>query len=197
MIVVSSTIVTRSLMTTPTISLDAIPTGTYNVDPAHSSVGFDVRHMGIATVRGKFSDFQGTVDATGGAPSLSGTVQVQSIDTGDENRDVHLASPEFFDSANHSQITFHSTAGEPLENGKLRLIGEITIKGITKPIELTGEIAEGGADPWGNERVGFELETVIDRRDFDLKWNQTLPNGGLLVSNEVKLLISVSAVKAA
>jgi polyisoprenoid-binding protein YceI len=165
-----------------TLSIEAIPTGTYAVDPAHSSVAFEVRHMGIATVRGKFGEFQGTADATGDAPALSGAVEVKSIDTGDENRDTHLTSP---------------TAGESADDGKLRLNGEITIKGITKPIELTGQVAEGGTDPWGNERIGFELETVIDRRDFDLKWNQTLPNGGLLVSNEVKLLISVSAVKAA
>jgi polyisoprenoid-binding protein YceI len=183
-------------MTTQTISVNAIPTGTYNVDPAHSSVGFEVRHMGIATVRGKFTEFQGTVDATGDAPALSGAVEVKSIDTGDENRDTHLTSPEFFDAENNPQISFHSTAAGALTNGTIQLNGEITIKGITKPIELTGEVAEGGADPWGNERIGLELETVIDRRDFDLKWNQTLPNGGLLVSNEVKLLVSVSAVKA-
>ncbi len=83
------------------------------------------------------------------------------------------------------------------DDGKVRLSGEITIKGITKPIELTGVVSEGGADPWGNERIGLELEGTIDRREFDLKWNQTLPNGNLLVSNEVKLLLSVSAVKAA
>ena len=180
-----------------TLSIEAIPAGTYTVDPAHSSVGFEVRHMGIATVRGRFREFEGTVDATGDAPALSGAVEVKSIDTGDENRDTHLTSPEFFDVANHPQISFHSTAGAPAADGKLQLNGEITIKGITKPIELTGVVAEGGTDPWGNERIGFELETVIDRRDFDLKWNQTLPNGGLLVSNEVKLLVSVSAVKAA
>jgi polyisoprenoid-binding protein YceI len=180
-----------------TLSIEAIPAGTYSVDPAHSSVGFEVRHMGIATVRGRFTELQGTVDATGDAPSLSGTVDVKSINTGDENRDTHLTSPEFFDVEQHPQISFHSTAGDSAADGKLRLSGEITIKGVTKPIELTGDVAEGGADPWGNERIGFELETMIDRRDFDLKWNQTLPSGGLLVSNEVKLLVSVSAVKAA
>ena len=180
-----------------TITLEAIPTGTYNVDPAHSSVGFEVRHMGIATVRGKFGEFAGTVDATTDAPKLSGTVQVASVDTGDQQRDAHLTSAEFFDTDNHPQISFHSTAGEPISDGKIRLNGEITIKGISKPIELTGVVAEGGTDPWGNERIGLELESVIDRREFDLKWNQTLPNGGLLVANEVKLLVSVSAVKAA
>lgn len=184
-------------MSTTSISLQTIPGGTYNVDPAHSNVGFEVRHMGIATVRGTFRTFQGTIDATGDAPRLQGTVEVASIDTGDENRDGHLASPEFFDAENHPQITFHSTATEPVDGEQIRLIGEITIKGITRPIELTGVVAEGGTDPWGNERIGLELASVIDRREFDLKWNQTLPNGNLLVSNEVKLLLSVSAVKAA
>jgi polyisoprenoid-binding protein YceI len=181
--------------TTP--SLDAIPAGTYNVDPVHSNVGFEVRHMGIATVRGAFRKFQGTIDATGAAPVLEGSVEVSAIDTNDPNRDGHLASPEFFDAENHPQITFHSAAGEPVDGNKIRLAGEITIKGITKPIELTGVVAEGGEDPWGNERIGLELTAVIDRRDFDLKWNQTLPNGNLLVANEVKLLLSISAVKAA
>jgi polyisoprenoid-binding protein YceI len=180
-----------------TISLDTIPAGTYNVDPAHSSVGFEVRHMGIATVRGAFKKFEGTVDASGGAPVLDGTVDVSTIDTGDQQRDAHLASPEFFDAANHTAITFHSIGGEALDGGQIRLNGEITIKGITKPIELTGVVAEGGTDPWGNERIGLELSTTIDRREFDLDWNQVLPNGNLLVSNEVKLLLSVSAVKAA
>ncbi len=184
-------------LSTSSVSLDAIPAGTYNVDPAHSNVGFEVRHMGIATVRGAFRKFQGTIDATGDAPVLEGTVEVSAIDTNDPNRDGHLASPEFFDAENHPQITFHSAAAEPFDGNQIRLTGEITIKGITKPLELTGVVAEGGEDPWGNERIGLELTGVIDRREFDLKWNQTLPNGNLLVSNEVKLLLSVSAVKAA
>ena len=92
---------------------------------------------------------------------------------------------------------FTSTASEALDDGQIRLDGEITIKGITKPIELDRHHRRGRQDPWGNERIGLELEGMIDRRDFDLKWNQTLPNGNLLVSNEVKLLVSVSAVKAA
>ena len=177
-------------------SLQSIPTGTYNVDPAHSSIGFEVRHMGIATVRGAFRKFQGSVDATGDAPVLQGTVDVSSVDTGEAQRDGHLVSAEFFDAENHAEISFHSTGAEATGD-KVRLNGEITIKGITKPLELTGVVAEGGTDPWGNERIGLELEAVIDRREFDLKWNQTLPNGNLLVSNEVKLLLSVSAVKAA
>ncbi len=183
-------------MSATTISPETIATGVYAIDPSHSSVAFDVRHMGIATVRGSFRKFEGTIDATGDAPVLKGTVAVDTIDTGDENRDGHLTAPDFFDVAQYPQITFHSTATEPADDGQTRLLGEITIKGITKPIELTGLIAENGQDPWGNERIGLELEGKIDRREFDLKWNQTLPNGNLLVANEVKLLVSVSAVKA-
>jgi polyisoprenoid-binding protein YceI len=183
-------------MSTTTISAGTIPVGTYAVDPSHSSVGFDVRHMGIATVRGAFRSFEGSIEATDTAV-LKGTVEVDSIDTGDEQRDGHLKSPDFFDVERYPSITFTTTAIEAAQDGNIRLVGEITIKGTTRPIELTGTVAEGGTDPWGNERIGFEVEGVIDRREFDLKWNQTLPNGGLLVSNQVKLLVSVSAVKAA
>jgi polyisoprenoid-binding protein YceI len=153
--------------------------------------------MGIATVRGTFRRFQGTIEVTGEATVLSGSVEVASIDTGEEQRDAHLAAPDFFDALQYPEIRFHTTAIEATDDGKIRLVGEITIKGVTKSIELSGEVAEGGTDPWGNDRVGFDVEGVIDRRDFDLKWNQTLPNGNLLVSNEVKLLVSVSAVKEA
>ncbi len=129
-------------------------------------------------------------------PRLEGTRRgVASIDTGESNRDGHLQSPEFFDAQQYPQITFETTATELTGNGQITLVGEITIKGTTKPIELTGTLAENGEDPWGKERIGFELEGKIDRREFDLKWNQTLPNGNLLVSNDVKLVISVSAVK--
>jgi polyisoprenoid-binding protein YceI len=182
-------------LSTTSVTPDRIPTGVYNVDPTHSNVGFEVRHMGIATVRGSFRTFEGKLDATGEAPVLEGNVAVESLDTGEENRDGHLKAPDFFDTAQYPQITFHSTGTEPTDDGQIRLEGEITIKGVSKPIALTGAISENGEDPWGNERVGLEVEGTIDRRDFDLKWNQTLPNGNLLVSNDVKLVISVSAVK--
>jgi len=183
-------------MSTTTIT-DRIPAGVYNVDPTHSNVGFEVRHMGIATVRGSFHGFEGKVDASGDAAVLEGSVDVDTVDTNEQNRDGHLKGPEFFDAPAHPQITFTSQGTEVDGDGQIRLNGEITIKGTTKPIELLGTVAEGGEDPWGNQRIGLELEGTIDRREFDLKWNQTLPNGNLLVSNEVKLLVSVSAVKAA
>jgi polyisoprenoid-binding protein YceI len=182
-------------MSATSLSPEKIPTGTYTIDQSHSGVGFEVRHMGIATVRGAFRTFSGTIDASGDAPVLNGTVEVASVDTGDENRDGHLKAPDFFDADQNPEITFHTTSLEETGDGQVKLAGEITIKGITKPIELTGTAADGGTDPWGKERIGFEVEGVIDRRDFDLNWNQTLPNGNLLVSNEVKLIVSVSAVK--
>ena len=184
-------------MSATVISPDRIPTGTYTVDPTHSNVGFEVKHMGIATVRGAFKQFAGSVDASGDAPRLEGAVEVASIDTGEVNRDGHLQAPDFFDAQQYPQITFHSTATDATADGEITLQGEITIKGVTKPIELTGTLAENGQDPWGKERIGFELEGSIDRREFDLKWNQTLPNGNLLVANTVKLIVSVSAVKEA
>jgi polyisoprenoid-binding protein YceI len=178
-------------------SLQTIPAGVYNVDPAHSNVGFEVRHMGIATVRGKFGTFEGKIDASGDAPVLEGSVDVSTIDTGEANRDGHLKGPEFFDADQHPQITFTGTTTEAGAGSEVTLTGEITIKGISQPIELTGELAEGGEDPWGNQRIGFEVEGKIDRREFGLEWNQTLPNGSPLVANDVKLIVGVSAVKTA
>lgn len=182
-------------MSTTSITPDRIPAGVYNVDPAHSNVSFEVRHMGIATVRGTFRSFAGTIDATGDAPVLKGTAEIASIDTGEEHHDGHLKSPDLFDVEQHPQITFGSAETGASSGETVTLAGEITIKGVTKPLELTGTIAENGEDPWGNQRVGFELEAKIDRRDFDLNFNQTLPNGLLLLSNDVKLLVGVSAVK--
>jgi polyisoprenoid-binding protein YceI len=182
-------------MAATTFSTERIPSGAYRVDPAHSNVGFAVRHMGIATVRGSFQEFEGKIAADGRAPTLEGIVRVASITTGDEQRDGHLLSPDFFDAEHHPEIRFHSEIAQVADDNTIRLAGEIEIKGVTKPIELVGSVAQGGADPWGNERIGFEVEGAIDRRDFGLRWNQTLPGGGLLVANEVKLVVSVSAVK--
>src|ERR1700756_4174270 len=151
-----------------TISAEAIQTGTYNVDPSHSNVGFAVRHMGIATVRGQFKKFAGTVEASNDQLTLSGSVEVASVDTGDENRDGHLTAPDFFDAEQYPEIKFHTTSIDDAGDGQIRLTGEITIKGVTEPLELTGTALDGGTDPWGNNRVGFEVEGVIDRRKFGL-----------------------------
>jgi polyisoprenoid-binding protein YceI len=182
-------------MTTTIPSSTSIPQGVWNIDPSHSSVEFAVRHMKIATVRGQFREYAGAIDATGEAPVLSGTVKVASITTHDEQRDAHLGSPDFFDVERHPEIAFSSTAIELNESGEVSLAGDITIKGVTKPIVLQGTVAGPNTDPWGNQRIGLDVSTTIDRRDFDLKWNQDLPGGGLLVDNEVTLILSGSAVK--
>jgi polyisoprenoid-binding protein YceI len=182
-------------MSGTTLSTQHIPVGIYAVDPAHSNVGFAVRHMGIATVRGSFRQFEGKIDASGDAPTLEGTVTVATVTTGEEQRDGHLLAPDFFDAERYPEIRFYSTATDVVGDGTIRLNGNIEIKGVTQPLELVGTVAQGGADPWGHERIGFELEAVIDRRKFGLDWNQTLPGGGLLVANEVRLLVSVSAVR--
>src|ERR1700722_1064418 len=128
-------------MSVTSTTADRIPAGTYNVDPTHSNVGFEVKHMGIATVRGTFNQFEGTIQATDDSARLEGTVQVGSIDTGEENRDQHLQAPEMFDSAAYPQITFHSTASSVADDGSITLTAELPIKGVTKPIQLTGEVA--------------------------------------------------------
>jgi polyisoprenoid-binding protein YceI len=173
-----------------------IPTGTYSIDPSHSTVEFAVRHMGIATVRGKATEFEGTIESTGDTLAVDGSVQVASITTQNGQRDEHLASPDFFDVERFPQISFRSNGVEISDDGSVRISGEITIKGVTREIELTGTFAGAGTDPWGNERIGLDVSGAVDRRDFDLTWNQPLAGGGLLVSNEVKLELSASAVKA-
>ena len=176
-------------------AITAVPTGTYNVDPTHSNVGFEIKHMGIATVRGKFTSFEGTLEVTDGGFSAQGSVDVASIDTSDENRDPHLRSGDFFDAEQFPKITFSAT-NATIAGEDITVDGELTIKGVTKPVSFKGEILNGGEDPWGNQRAGVEVETTIDRTDFGLSFNQTLPGGNLMVANKVKLVVSVSAVKA-
>jgi polyisoprenoid-binding protein YceI len=179
----------------PAITAESLTEGTYNIDPAHSHIGFSVKHMGIATVRGSFQNFQGTIEIAPPEVRVTGSAEVTSIDTSNDQRDEHLRSSDFFEAASHPQITFDST-GVELADGELTLTGDITIKGVTKSIVLKGELSENGVDPWGNDRIGIDASGKIDRRDFGLEWNQTLANNGVLVSNEVKLELSASAVKA-
>jgi polyisoprenoid-binding protein YceI len=169
----------------------AIPAGTWKIDPIHSHVEFSIRHMGIATIRGSFADFDGVIDG-GDEPQISGAIRVASVDTRDEARDGHLQSPDFFDAEGHPEITFASTRFEP---GKL--VGDLTIRGITREVELVAQMTGAGTDPWGNERLGLELEGEIDRREFGVSWNTPLPTGGLLLGDTVRLTAGFSAVKEA
>lgn len=176
-------------------TVKALPDGTFAVDPAHSAVGFEVKHLGIATVRGRFTVVSGTL--TGGdEPRLEGIVDLASATTDDEQRDGHLASPDFFDVARFPQATFRSTSFEQLGDGTLRVVGELTLKGVTREIELTGSVAGPATDSYGNERVGLELGGVVDRNEFGVKWNAPLPGGGFLLPDDVRVVFDVSAIKA-
>ena len=184
-------------MSTSTITTTSIPAGTYTIDPSHSSIEFTVKHMGLATVRGQFTEFEGSMESDGERASVTGTVQASSVTTHNQQRDEHLVTNDFFGVEDNPQISFQADSIELDEDGSVRIPGQITIKGVTRDIELTGDYAGGGMDPWGNERVGLDVSAKIDRRDFGLEWNQPLAGGGLLVSNNVTLLLSASAVKGA
>ncbi len=175
------------------------PTGTWTVDATHSKVGFAVKHLGIATVRGEFNEFEGTLEigedlATSRA---YGKVKTASIDTSETARDDHLRAPDFFDAEQYTEITFESTSIEPLDDEELRITGNLTIRGITHEEVFHAELQGTETDPWGNERVGLEISGKISRGDYGMKFNQVLGSGNSLVGDKVTIVIDVSAVKAA
>jgi polyisoprenoid-binding protein YceI len=181
--------------TTRTTSL--LPQGTWKVDPAHSSVEFSVKHMGIATVRGRFTKFEGTLEV---GPTLAesrayGKVDVASIDTGEPDRDAHLRSPDFFDVEHYPEITFESTRVEPIDDDASTVHGKLTMHGVTKDVKLDVVFEGTDTDPWGNERVGLTATGTLNRSDFDMKFNQALGSGNLLVGDRVNISLDISAVK--
>ena len=175
-----------------------VPTGTWTVDPIHSSVGFEVKHMMISTVRGHFKEYQGTLEAAEDYHDsrVWGSVQVASIDTNNADRDEHLRGPDFFDAEHWPSIMFESTAIEHVEAGSYRVTGNLTIKGITREIEVEANVEGAAVDPWGKDRVGVAVRGTIDRTEFGLNWQQPIAGGGLLVGDQVKLRIDISAVRA-
>ena len=176
-----------------------VPTGTWNVDPTHSRVGFAVKHLGIATVRGTFKEFDGTLEIGEHLASATarGTVKTASIDTNEPNRDEHLRSADFFDAETYPEITFESTSIEATGAGEWKVVGNLTISGVTNEIELEAEVGGTENDPWGNERVGLEITGQLSRGDFGMTFNQALGSGNVLVSDKVKLALDISAVKQA
>lgn len=169
---------------------------TWQIDPAHTSVEFGVKHMMISTVRGSFTDVSGGVSPAE-RPSVEVTIPVATIDTGVEKRDDHLRSPDFFDVANYPEMTFSGTLIEgTIEKGGL-LAGDLTIRGTTKPVTLEVESNGEMKDPWGNTKLGFTASGTINRTEFGLTWNQALETGGILVGEKVKLSIDVQLVKEA
>jgi polyisoprenoid-binding protein YceI len=174
-------------------------TGTWAVDPAHSTVEFSVKHLGIATVKGVFREFEGSlvIGEDLASASAAGTVKVASVDTNEAQRDEHLRSPDFFDAATYPELTFASTAIRPVDDDVFEVDGDITLHGVTMPITLTAEIQGLEQDPWGNERIGLEVTGQLKRGEFGMTFNQALGSGNMLVSDKVKLSLDISAVKQA
>ena len=175
------------------------PAATWTLDPAHSSVEFAVRHLMIATVRGRFSDVRGTVSAPEhdfGAGSVDVTVGAASIDTREPQRDAHLKSADFFDVERFPSIVFRSTRIRAAGAGRFEVHGSLTIHGVTRDILLDVTSEGVTRDPWGAERAGFSATTTIRRSDFGLTWNQLLEAGGVAVGDDVKLSIDAELVKS-
>jgi polyisoprenoid-binding protein YceI len=182
-------------MSTATIA----PTGTWTVDQTHSRVGFAVKHLGIATVRGTFSEFEGTLEIGDDLTSARayGKVNTASVNTNEPGRDDHLRNGDFFDVENYPEITFESTSIEAIDEDSLKIIGNLTIKDTTNEVELLAEVGGTEIDPWGNERVGLEAVGKISRSDFGIKFNMALGSGNMAVADKVTLNLDISAVKAA
>lgn len=178
-------------------------TTTWTIDPTHSLVEFATKHMMITTVKGRFTDVAGTIVTSDEHPAQGGvevTIQAASLTTGTDQRDEHLRSPDFFDVAKYPTLTFRSTRieGEPRQPGdEFVVVGELTIRDVTKEVRLNATFEGSGRDPWGNDKVSFSAKAKIDRREFGLTWNAALETGGVLVANEIRLSIEVQAVKAA
>jgi polyisoprenoid-binding protein YceI len=176
-----------------------VPAGTWAVDPAHSTVGFSVKHVGIATVRGTFEEFEGILEIGEGDESARayGTVKGVSVNTGDAGRDEHLRSADFFGVEANPELRFESTTVTPVDEETFEIVGDLTMNGVTKPITLKAEVQGTETDPWGNERVALEVTGQLNRKDWNMTFNQVLGSGNLLVGEKVKLTLDVAAVKQA
>ena len=171
----------------------------WNLDPAHSSIQFTVRHMVISKVRGAFEKWNGVIDFDQDSPEASRVsvrIDASSIDTHEPKRDEHLRSADFFDVANHPEIAFESTRIEKRKGDRYRVVGDLTIHGTTREVELDAEFLGTGVDPWGGQRIGFQGKAALSRKEFGLTWNQVLETGGLLVGDEIEIALDVQAVAA-
>jgi polyisoprenoid-binding protein YceI len=180
------------------MSASAAPLATtWKLDPSHSTVEFSAKHMMFTTVKGRITDFDGTITAPGATlhgASVDVTMKAASIDTRTEQRDQHLRSAEFLDVETFPDMTFTSTKLDGTKE-KFTMTGDLTIRGTTRPVTLDVTYEGAGKDPWGNERMGFSASGKIDRRDFGLVWNQALEAGGVLVGNDVKIQIDAQVIR--
>ena len=183
-------------MSTQTFTDSAV--SAYAIDASHSRMGFVVRHMGFSKVRGSFEQFEGTVRMEPGDLSTleaEATAQTASITTNEAKRDDHLRSADFFEVETYPTLTFASTGVKNITDDSFTLVGDLTMHGVTRSVELDARFLGEGQDPWGGTRVGFEAETTINRKDFGLNWNSVLEAGGVLVSEDVKIVLEIQAVE--
>jgi polyisoprenoid-binding protein YceI len=179
--------------------IGSVPSGstTYAIDTQHTQIQFRVRHLGISTVTGHFAAFGGNLVFDPNAMedgSVDVAIEAASIDTAVEARDEHLRSADFFDVAEHPEMTFKSSAVEMTDDG-LKVNGDLTIRGVTRPVVLDAEFNGSAVDPWGNSRVGFSARTKISRQDFGLTWNKALEAGGFVVGDEVSIILDIEAIE--
>ena len=176
--------------------IEAPPAGTYVLDESHTHVGFVARHLVVAKTRGRFASFRGTV-SIGDDPFTSSVdveIDAASVDTRDERRDEHLRSPDFFDTAGHPTLRYHSTGVRAAAHGRFVLDGELTVRDVTRPVALTVEFDGAVTDPWGGTRAAFSAKAEVNREDFGLTWNQALEGGGVLVGKTVTIEIEAEAI---
>src|SRR6266568_5781458 len=177
------------------IQIPGYVAGTWAIDPVHSEVGFSVRHMMVSKVRGKFTKFSGELVTASDVldSSVTAEIDLASIETGAEQRDAHLRSPDFFDTENHPQMTYRST-GIRRDGGDFILDGELTLKGVTRSVPLTLEVNGFGPDAYGGTRAGFSATAEINRQDFGVNWNAAMETGGVVVSDKVAIHLEIEAV---
>ena len=173
-------------------------TGDYTIDPVHSSIGFVARHAMVTKVRGNFDEFDGRIHLDASDPSKSSatlTIKAASIDTRNADRDAHLRSNDFFAMEEHPEIIFQSTEVEPIDDSTFRVTGDLTIRGVTRPVTFDLVYTGSATDPFGNKRVGLEGSLQVNRKDWGVSWNAPLELGGVLISDKVTLEFDISAIK--
>jgi polyisoprenoid-binding protein YceI len=179
--------------------INTMATTKWTIDPAHSEIQFKVKHLMVTTVTGSFKKFEGGAETESddfNDAKISFSADIASIDTGSSDRDNHLKTADFFELEKHPKLQFTSTSFKKKSDEDYELNGDLTIRGITKPVKLKVVYAGQAKDPWGNTKAGFELEGKINRKDWGLTWNAPLEAGGVLVSDEVRLLAEIQLVKS-
>ena len=187
-----------AVVTSAAVGTHAVAGQKLKIDPQHSSVGFSVRHL-FSRVHGTFREFSGTLEYDENAIDKSKvqvTIQASSVDTNVKNRDDDLRSDRFFDADTFPTLEFFSKKVKKLDGDKFQIFGKLTMHGITRTVVLEGEFLGSGKDPWGNQRFGFHASTTVNRKDFEMEWNETLETGGLLVGEEVEIILDIEAIPA-